>query len=72
MERRGHDLVQGTLPKTEEDDKNDTVAVCYLSVSLVFSVPQLAGRTSNLSVKVQERANGGTQCPDLGSNTMSS
>lgn len=45
LDRRGHDLVQGTLPETEEDDKNDTVAVCFLSSSLVFSMPHCAGQT---------------------------
>jgi hypothetical protein len=45
LERSGHDLVQGTLPESVEDDGNDPVAACFLNASLVFSVPQLAGRT---------------------------
>lgn len=35
LERRGHDLVQGTLPETEVDDENDTVALCFLSASFL-------------------------------------
>ena len=45
LERRGHDLVQGILPETEEDDENDAVALCFLNASLVFSVPQLGEQT---------------------------